>query len=249
MMCHPMSSFTPAPGALLLLLSLQWPAAALAQAEAAPPEEPAAPQPPPPPPPPPVVAAPEVEPLDFQLGVGAQFARRLGDDAKALDPSNGFGVAAGLDWVYSRPAGLEFSVGPGFTYQRFRELVTIELPQQLGGNREEERSFTYYEFDVHHTVALPTAFVRPYLRAGIGLGMAYFSTREPVYAPGEKRANLPIVPVAAGFDVPTGRGGRIAVELGTTFVFGADDLTTAAGRQVPVFGHRASVGLAFRQPF
>jgi hypothetical protein len=234
---------------LLLCFNLHHPALVLAQAEPAPPEPAVAPVAPPPAPVPPPAAAEEITPLDFQIGFGVQWARRLGDPASALGPKNGFGFTAGTDWIYGRAGGLELSLGGGFVYQRFRELVTIELLQGAMGSREEERSFTFYEFDLHQTVALPLGFFRPYLRAGIGFQLAYFSTREPAYAPGEKRAGRPVVPAAFGFDVPTGRGGRVALELGVSFPLSPPDLKTENGRNVPVFGPRASLGLAFRQPF
>ena len=233
---------------LTLCLALPPSALVLAQAEPAPPE----PAPPPvaAPPPAPVAPAPAVgEPMDFQIGFGAAWARRIGDAAAALGPQNGFAITAGADWIYSRAGGLELSLGGGFAYQRFRQLVTIELLQGAMGSREDERSFTFYEFDAHQTIAAPLGFFRPYVRAGIGLGLAYFSTREPAYAPGEKRASRATVPTAIGVDVPTGRGGRVALEVGATFMLGAPELKTDAGRQVALFGPRASLGLAFRQPF
>jgi hypothetical protein len=239
------------PLALPLLLSLALPTTipVLAQAEPAPPEPaPPAPATAPAPAVPPSAGAPAL-PEDFQIGFGGQWARRLGDAASALGPKNGFGITAGVDWIYSRAGGLELSLGGGFNYQRFRETVTIELAQGATGSREEERSFTFYEFDVHQTIAAPLGFFRPYLRAGIGFGLDYFSTLEPAYAPGEKRSTRPTVPLALGLDVPTGRGGRIALELGATFALATTDFKTDAGRELPVFGTRASLGLAFRQPF
>jgi hypothetical protein len=235
---------------LLIALALGAPRLAFAQAEPAPPEPAPAPTAPPvnvPPPAP--TAETAAEPLDYQLAVGAHFARRLGTPAQTLDPVSGFGVTVAGDWIYSRAAGLELSLGVGFGYQRFRDVVTIELPQNLGGNQEGERSFTYYEYDAHTTLAWPLGFFRPYLRAGFGFSMAYFSTREPAYAPGEKRSTRPVVPAAFGFDVPTGRGGRVGLELGATWLLGATDLVTDTGRSVPVFGNRASLGLCYRQPF
>jgi hypothetical protein len=241
--------FLPAPP-LALCLALHPFATVLAQAEPAPPE----PAPPPiaAPPPPPVPAAPAPDataPMDFQIGFGAAWARRLGDAADALGPDNGFAISAGAEWIYARAGGLELSVGGGFAYQRFRELVKIELLQGAMGSREDERSFTFYEFDAHQTVAAPLGFFRPFIRAGVGLGLAYFSTREPAYAPGEKRATRATLPAAIGVDVPTGRGGRVALEVGATFMLGAPELKTESGRQIALFGPRASLGLAFRQPF
>jgi hypothetical protein len=239
------------PSALPLLLGLVLDPATflLAQAEPAPVEPAPAPPPTAPIASPPAPAADSAAPQDFQIGFGGQWARRLGDPARALGPKNGFGITAGGDWIYARPGGVELAAGLGFAYQRFREVVTIDLLQGATGSREVERTFSFYEFDAHQTLTLPLGFVRPYLRAGIGLGLAYFSTREPAYAPGEKRAVIPVVPTALGFDVPTGRGGRIAVEVGATFLLGASDLKTDAGGTLPVFGPRASLGLAFRQPF
>jgi hypothetical protein len=240
--------FLPAPH-LALCLALHPSTFVLAQAEPAPAEPAPPPVAFPPPAAPPPVPAEVVEPMDFQIGFGAAWARRLGDAAAALGPENGFAITAGGEWIYSRAGGLELSLGVGFAYQRFRELVTIDLLQGAMGTREDERSFTFYEFDAHQTVAAPLGFFRPFLRAGIGLGLAYFSTREPAYAPGEKRASRATLPAAIGVDVPTGHGGRVALEVGATFMLGAPDLKTESGHQIALFGPRASLGLAFRQPF
>jgi hypothetical protein len=237
-------------------------AVAWAQAEAAPPEPEPAPVPPappvaepepepsPPPSAPAPVAAEAASPLDFFLGISGQGTRRVGDAADTLGPKNGFGVSMAFVWIYARPAGFELSPGGGFAYQRFRELVGIDAYRDNIGPLESERSFNYYEFALRQTVTQPIGPVRPYLSAGIGLALAYFSTREPAYAPGELRTSRPIVPVALGVDFVTGRsGGRLGLELGAAFLLAAPDLTTNAGLKVAIFGHRAHLGLTFRQPF
>jgi hypothetical protein len=242
------------PSALGVLIT----AFALAQAEPAPepapepvsPAEPAAAAPTTPPGPTPVVAEPT---QDFALGIGLAGARRLGETAASLGPRHGFEVSMQFGHIYARPGGLELAVGGGFAYQRYRATVPIKILEGVS-TLQGERTFSFYEFQVHQSVYLPlgqgVGTVRPYVDVGAGLTMAYFSSREPELAPGELRATRPIGSATAGLDVVTGsKGSRAGLAVGVVHMFRAPALEAPGDRRVEVFGNRAMLRLTFLQPF
>jgi hypothetical protein len=230
----------------------------LAQAEPAP-EPPAEAEPAPAEPAPAEPAAatpaptPAEPPPDYTLSIALAGARRLGDAAREVGPRNGFEVAMGLGYVYARPAGLELAAGGGFSYQRYRSIVQVSY---LPGTApiDTERTFSFYEFQLHQTASLPLGHgvgqLRPYLDVGAGFALAYFSSREPTLSPGELRTTRPIASGTVGLDVVTGAGGsRAGLAFGFVHMFSAPTLHAPADRTVEVFGDRAMLRLTFLQPF
>lgn len=226
-----------------------------AQAEAAPSEPlptPLVPAPAstPPPPPPPVVAAEAAAP-GFAITIGFGGARRLGDAPRALGPRHGFEVNMAIDATYARPVGVDLSAGVRFAYQRFRKLVPLTLLGASATSFEGERTFSYYEFELLQTMALPLGLFRPYLSAGAGLTVAHFRTQELALAPAEKRATRLNFTGAAGCDFPISHrtDARIGLVIGMTFLVSPPPLQTNGGQRVRVFGNRATAGLTLLQPF
>ena len=214
----------------------------VAQAEPAPDPEP----PPPPPEPaqapetPPAAAgdpAPEgVGPQDFALTISAGGVKRVGKTSELVGPDYGFEVATTVAFTYARLANVELSLGVGFAYQRFRKTVQVVTPLD---SFEDERTTSFYAFEAHQGVALPLGFARPWADVGGGFALAYFASREPALAPGEKRGTYPALSVDAGVDFPVGHNdARFGVAAGWAMVFGAPDFTSSTGRTVPLFGAR-----------
>ncbi|HEY0711973.1 MAG TPA: hypothetical protein VGF45_04830 [Polyangia bacterium] len=223
---------------------------ALAQAEAAPPE-PAPPPPSPPPAPPPEPTPPvEVAP-SFGIGIGAGGARRFGEPPRVLTPRYGFEVNADFTAIYTRLGIFDLGAGVHFNYQRFRTLVPLALVGASTSTYDSERTFSFYEFHVRQSLAAQLGFARPYLTVGGGLSLANFNSQEAALAPASLTAFRLGLSAAAGCDFPMTRRGlaRFGLVVGMAAIIRPPDLETTSGRNIPVFGTRASAGVTFWQPF
>lgn len=192
----------------------------------------------------------EVGTQDYAIGFGLEGARRLGAPADALGPRNGFGFVAEVTYTYLRVGPAELTIGIGFHHQRFRKVVSFTVLGGSGVPQETERSFTHYDWELQPRFAVSVGPVRPFLRLGAGFGLAYFSTREPEFSPGEKRAARLSLSATIGLDVITSRqGARLGLEATVASMIRPPEFAADSQRSLPVFGNRGSIGLIFRQPF
>jgi hypothetical protein len=209
----------------------------LGQAQAAPvPEAELAATPPPPP---------------YLIGVAMGGGRRLDPAASDVPPTYGLQFSTLLGRRYLLLADrLELGGAFHFAYQRYAQDVTIPAAPDTGGVPiEAARALTYYDLSLQQTFSLALGRFHPFAAVGAGLTMAHFATLERDLAPGEVRANRPVVRAALGLDVTVAQPDlRLGLEIDYARMFLAPELDTTAGPR-RIFGSRLGVSLWGRHAF
>ncbi|HVV49830.1 MAG TPA: hypothetical protein VHO06_09240 [Polyangia bacterium] len=187
-------------------------ASLLAQAEPAPPEPGA-----------PVVAAPTPPPPtpDNTFAVYAGWGRRLGSEASTIGPANGFSVGGLYQRRYLTLAGgFELGGALDFFYDKFETDVTGSAMDDNGNEQTfpAQRTISQTSFTLLQTAAWRRGRVRPFLGAGPGFTIAYFSTPELLYRPGSFDAVQPLLRGAGGLDVQITHDVIVSVRAGYTLV-------------------------------
>jgi hypothetical protein len=164
--------------------------ALLCQAEPAPAPlpPPAAPLPEPPPPPPPPVA----------IGVSLGGGLRLPPASHEVPPTLGLaiGTFAGYRYATVRER-LELGVAAAFSYQRYARSVGAAVGPAGSG----DRTYSSGDFVVQQTAAVQLGRLRPWVAAGAGLSLGFFTSTEDPTAPSEQRTTIVIIDGAAGLDL------------------------------------------------
>jgi hypothetical protein len=207
----------------------------MGQAQAAPAPEGVAEAPPPPPP--------------FLIGVAMGGGRRLDPAASDVPPTYGLQFSTLFARRYLLVGDrLELGAGFHFAFQRYARDVTI--PAAPGGvDIDDVRTLTYYDLSLVQTATIRLGRLHPFASIGGGLTMAHFATLERELAPGEARANRPILRAGLGLDVTVAEPDlRVGVELDYARVFRAPVLTTPAGPR-KIFGDRLGVSVWGRYAF
>ena len=206
-----------------LVLAASW-----AQAEPAPPP----PAPPPAAPPPaalPPAALPPPPALANGLAVLGRFAYRLGSAGQSLGPAAGFSLGGSFEHRYlAIPDALELGAAVDFFYDRFAtgvvgsSMVAPGVEQTFAGTRMlSETSFALLQ-----TVAWRAGPLRPFVAAGVGASIAYFSSPELNLRPGSMDAVRPLVRVAAGIDIAVSATAAVVIRADTTHGFTRPTYTT-----------------------
>jgi hypothetical protein len=196
-----------------------------------------------------VAAAPAPPP--YLIGVAMGGGRRLDPAASDVPPTYGLQFSTLLGRRYLLLADrLELGGAFHFAYQRYARDVTIPGAPDTGGVPiEAARTLTYYDLSLQQTVSLALGRFHPFAAVGAGLTMAHFATLERELAPGEVRANRPVVRAALGLDVTVAQPDlRLGLELDYARMFLAPELNTAAGSR-RIFGSRLGVSLWGRYAF
>lgn len=162
----------------------------LCQAEAAPepPAPVALPIEQPPPPPPPAVA------LGLSLGGGLRFPPASRDVPPTLGLA--IGTFAGYRYALVRER-LELGVSAAFAYQRYSRSVAGALGPAGGG----DRTYSSGDFVALQTAAVQLGRLRPWLAAGGGVSLGFFSSTEDLEHPSEQRTTIVIVQGSGGVDL------------------------------------------------
>jgi hypothetical protein len=225
--------------AVLLLASLA------AQAEPAPVQEPAAPMPAIPPEPPPV---PEPSPpvLRNALGVSIQLGHRLAEGGASLDPYWGFSLSGRYERrLLAAPSGLELGVAADFSFQRFATSVVGSTMISPGVEMtfDGTRLITETTFAILPTVALQAGPVRPFVSAGVGLGVGFFSSPEVDLRPGSETAVQPLLRGSVGVDVMISPTAAVTARVDYSHTFTRPTFVTDAGQRYSLFGDLLDLGL------
>jgi hypothetical protein len=177
--------------------SLVW-ATLQAQAEPAPPEPGA----------PPPAAAPELPP-PTAMAVHGRFAYRPGD-AVGPAPAAGFSLGATFERRYAAVDILALGAGLDLFFDHFASDTTI--------NSTTAQTLTHTSFALLQTAALELGRVRPWVGAGVGATVSYFSGTSPTI-PGATVSDTEVQPIvrgAAGVDVTVAPQMAIAVRADFT---------------------------------
>lgn len=196
-----------------------------AQAEPAPVE--------PAPPPPIELPAPPAPPvLDNRFELLAGYARRLGDEGGRVGPRNGFALTAGYERrLVPLPQGFELAAGLEFAYAKFASRVTFTGPPTPGVSQfvsTGDRVLSESSFAGAAVVSWRGRRLRPFAQLGAGVSIAYFSTPELAFSPGNLTAAQPLARAGAGIDVAITHEIAVTVRVAYTHVFTHPTLTTDA---------------------
>lgn len=182
----------------------------------------------------PVIAPPPASNNRFSITAG--YGRRLGDEAAAVGPRNGFAFAAGYErHLVPLPHGFAIGAGLEFAYDKFATMVkTGGLPapgqtQPPSG----DRVLSQTSFAATGALAWNGHRVRPFAQLGAGVSVAYFSTPEMSLSPGNLTAAQPLVRGAAGVDVAITAEIAVTLRLAYTHPLTHPTLTTDASSGAP----------------
>jgi hypothetical protein len=203
----------------------------LAQADPAPLEPPA--------PPPGSASAPAAaieeapRPRRNGMAVHGGFAYRA-SDANDGAPASGFSLGASFEHRYAALSRFAFGVGADFFYDRFSadgDYVSL-LPHLV----------TQTSFAVSQTVSTDLHGVRPWIAAGAGLTVAYYSGTDAVDHQVTDGTVQPLVRGAVGVDVDVAPRQAIVVRADYTHPLTSPTFTGVAASP---FGDLVDVGLGF----
>jgi hypothetical protein len=168
--------------------------ALLSQAEAAPEPPPTpsalpAPRAPEPPPPP-------LPPTTLALSLGGGW--RLPPASRDVPPSLGLAIGTFASYRYALlRERLELSVAASFSYQRYaRSLGAAVGPVGSG-----DRTYSSGDFVIMQTAAVQLGRLRPWLAAGAGVSLGFFTSAEDPSQPSEQRTTVVLVQGSAGTDL------------------------------------------------
>jgi hypothetical protein len=228
------------------MLALYW-----AQAEPAPAEPPPAGAPmlvePPPAPPEP----------DNAFGVYGGVGFRPGDAGRTVGPRFGPAVGGAYRRRYLTVGGdVDLGAGVDFFYDQFQTSVTGSAMTAPGQESPyaAERTTSDTSFAAIQTATARLGRARPFIDAGIGGTIAYFSTPELAFRPGSLHALQPFLRGSAGLNVVVYRGIGVSARVGYSHVLTRPTLTTSgSGTGAPTtyapFGDFVDAGLGVVLPF
>jgi hypothetical protein len=178
------------------------------------------------------------------LGVEARFAYRLATEGPGLGPNAGFSLGASYERRYGTVAGLALGAAVDLYYDQFTTgvvgstMVEPGVEQTFNG----ERLLSQTSFAVMQKAALPVGRARPWLAAGAGVTIGYFSSPEIDLRPGQATVVQPLARAAAGVDVTVrGRAG-VVVRADYTRVLTHPSFTTDLRQTYRPFGDLVDVG-------
>jgi hypothetical protein len=183
---------------------------------------------PPPPPPPPA--------LDNRIAVLASYSRRLGDEGAAIGPRNGFAVGGSYERrVVPLPDDVDLSAGLDFFYDKFQTGVTGTATIAPGQSQtySADRVISQTSFAAIIGAAWRWRRLRPYAQVGGGITIAYFTTPEEAYQPGNLTAVQPLVRATGGFDVAITRDIAFTARASYTHPFTRPTFTAMPASGVP----------------
>jgi hypothetical protein len=242
--------------AALILAAAAW--MPLADGEG--PAEPAPPEPPPLAAAPPVRLVPpstdseEPPPAKNAVAVLGRFAYRLGSEGSSVGPRAGYAIGGWFERRYARLTRvLELGVVADFSYDHF--AMGVQGSQMVAPGVEQtyaaDRVLTQTSFAALQSaaVALAGRAVRLWGAGGAGLTIAYFSSPELVFRPGNTTAVQPLARAAGGLDVRVTNDGAVTLRADYAHPFTRPTFTSETGQSYSLFGDLLEVGLGFLYRF
>jgi hypothetical protein len=181
-----------------------------------------------------------------------QFAYRLGSEGQSLGPAAGFSLGGSFEHRYlALPDDFELGAAVDFFYDRFAtgvvgsSMVAPGVEQTFDGTRMlSETSFALLQ-----TVAWRGGPVRPFLAAGVGLTIAYFSSPELTLRPGSMDAVQPLARGVAGLDIAVSATAAVVVRFDYTSTFTRPTFTTNQPVTYSLLGDLLHLGAGVRVRF
>lgn len=209
---------------------------------------PASPQPPPAPPQPePPVAEPPPGPN--QLRVYGAFAYRP-DDGGGIVTQAGFSIGGSFERRYLKLAGgADFGVAVEGAFTRFSTAGSPVIVPGQAAAYAATRTLTQTGFALLQTVGWQLGGVRPFVAAGGGVSLGYFSTPEVELRPGTASTTQPMARVMAGVDFAFSTTTAVIVRAGYTHMFSSPTFNTEAAGSFALFGSLLDVGAGMAARF
>lgn len=220
---------------------------------------PPAPAPPPPAlvPPAPAPAPPQPTPPDApppppgpnQLRVYAAFAYRP-DDGGGIVTQAGFSIGGSFERRYLKLAGgADFGVAIEGAFTRFSTAGSPVIVPGQAMAYAATRTLTQTGFALLQTVGWQLGGVRPFVAAGGGVSLGYFSTPEVELRPGTASSTQPLARVMAGVDIAFSPTTAVIVRAGYTHMFSSPTFDTEAAGSFALFGSLLDVGAGMAARF
>jgi hypothetical protein len=206
-----------------------------AQAEQAPP--PPAPAPPP---------APEPPPPANRLRVHGAFAYRL-EDGGGIVTQAGFSVGAAFERRYlTLTGGADLGVAIDGSFTRFSSATAgspVSPPGGEGMAYTGGRTLLQSGFALLQTAGWQLGRVRPFVAAGGGVSIGYFSTPEFDLRPGTASTTQPLARAMAGVDIAVSPTTALTVRANYSHMFTNPTFTTDVAGSFSLFGSLLDVGV------
>jgi len=185
--------------------------------------------------------------LDNGFGVYVCFAHRLGSEGRSIGPTNGVSVGGDYERRYfATPEGLELGAGLDFFYDRFSSDLSGSMMLDPG---LAQRVVSQTSFALMQTVGWRHGRVRPFVKAGGGVTIAFFSSPEIALRPGSFDAAQPLARAAAGISVVITHDVAVSLQGTFTHPFTRPVFTTADGTSYSFLGDLFDLGLGVVMQF
>jgi hypothetical protein len=240
----------PAPAPLQLAPAPPPPEPAPSQlAPAPPPTAPAPAQPAPAPPQPTPPDAPPPPPGPNQIRVYGAFAYRP-DDGGGIVTQAGFSIGGAFERRYLKLAsGADLGVAVEGSFTRFSTAGSPVIVPGQAMAYAATRTLTQTGFALLQTVGWQLGSVRPFVAAGGGVSLGYFSTPEVELRPGTASSTQPLARVMAGVDIAFSPTTAVIVRAGYTHMFSSPTFTTDVAGSYSLFGDLLDVGVGMAARF
>lgn len=242
----PPPSPTPAPAQVAPATAQQQPESAPSQPPPTPPllaplpPPPAAPPAPPDPPPPPALN---------QLRVYGAFAYRPKDGGGIVTQA-GFSIGGSFERRYLQFAGsVDLGVAVEGAFTRFSTAGSPVIVPGQATAYSATRTLTQTGFALLQTMRWQRGDVSPFVAAGGGVSLGYFSTPEFELSPGTASSTQPLARVVAGIDITFSPTTALTIRASYTHMFTDPTFTTDTGGSYSLFGSLLDVGAGMAARF
>lgn len=205
-------------------------------------------------PPPGAVPLPEPEPgaglpaNAFALGAGPAFRLAPAD----LEPRWGFGIAVAVERRIARlGTRAEIGILLDLAYHRFAKSVQGSARTEAGDEIPFDgvQVVSQSSFGALPTVALRLGRLRPFVAAGGGLSVGFFTSDDRDVRPGTEDAFVSFVRAAAGAGFEVGRATTVVLRGAYTRLLFPPTFLSGTGADLHVFGDLADATASMRFEF
>lgn len=177
------------------------------------------------------------------------FAYRL-DDGGGIVTQAGFSVGGAFERRYLALAGgADLGVAIDGSFTRFATAGSPVIAPGQGSAYTAVRTLTQTGFALLQTVGWQVGRVRPFVAAGGGVTIGYFSTPEVELRPGTASSTQPIARVVAGVDITFSPTTALTIRASYTHMFTDPTFNTDVAGSYPLFGSLLDVGVGMAARF
>ena len=179
----------------------------------------------------------------------AAFAYRP-DDGGGIVTQAGFSIGGSFERRYLKLAGgADFGVAIEGSFTRFSTAGSPVIVPGQAMAYAATRTLTQTGFALLQTVGWQLGSVRPFVAAGGGVSLGYFSTPEVELRPGTASSTQPLARAMAGVDIAFSPTTAVIVRAGYTHMFSSPTFDTEAAGSFALFGSLLDVGAGMAARF